>query len=456
MTSVVPWAAGLAGSQGSFTSAGSQDSIPWSVALAPPPIPPTLVVAGGRHRELVADLVDLPVLDQSASAYVVLRHGRPVTRSHIPGHRAALELDAKGTATGQATRSPATRPPRRVTLTGPSRLLEFVHLVVAPDAPASSAGAAVLRDAVRAADGLVWMLDQSDLSSAERRAEIAALAGSARRVAVVDGSGASIERRAAIVRQIPELSLATWHHRDDRAGLVAQLTATGWLEPPVAEGAAEMAAEAANGMSIDLATSVRVTDDDQRWRATLARELHTRGAAERDRVVAGVAAIRAAGPGDPGRLDTELHALSLHTTGALDAAARDLIGAVFGEIVAGRLTDAVRARIVRAIRRHLEPDDRTLLVTATAGVALVSGVTGALSATGAITRTVLPPIGAAVSGSCHLMCTRRGAIEPDWLDRALVAIETQLVDLLAARFAALAEAVEAVAADAVDHGVLLA
>jgi hypothetical protein len=214
----------------------------------------------------------------------------------------------------------------------------------------------------------------------------------------------------------------------------------------------------------ELAGAVRVTDDDQRWRATLANELRERAKVERDRLAAGLSAIRERGTADPAslatRLDVELHALSLRTTEALDAAARGLVSAVFTEVVAGRLTEAVRARILTAVRRNLEPDDRTLLVTATAGVAVVSGAAAALSASGAPVVTLLPPIGVAVSGSCHLTWQRRLALDEAagrrWLDRAVRALDAQLEDVLAARFAALAEAVETLAADAVDHGVLLA
>jgi hypothetical protein len=423
-------------------------------------VPPVLVVGGAGHRELMSDLVGLPAADQAGSAFVVLRHGRAGARSHIPGHRDPRVLNADGTPAG-----PATRPPRRVTLTGPVRLLQYVQLVLAPEASAGAAGTAVLVDAVHAADGLVWVLDAREPLDPE----LATLAASARKVALVDRAGATPVQRAAIMREIPDLALATWHDAADLAALKAELTAVAWLEPSVAEGAAEMAAEAARSISEDeIASPVRVTDDDQRWRTVLADELRRREAAERERVTAGLATIAAAGAGEPRtlatRLDAELHALSLRTTDGLDVAARGLIGAVFAEVVAGRLTDAVRARIVRAVRRHVEPDERTLLVTATAGVALVRGTAGALSATGAPAVTVLPPIGAAVSGSCHLMWLRRavpdevarGPRGDEWLARAVAALEAQLVELLAERFAALREAVEALAADAVDHGVLLA
>jgi len=159
-------------------------------------------------------------------------------------------------------------------------------------------------------------------------------------------------------------------------------------------------------------------------------------------------------------LDTELHALSLRLTAELDAAARDLVGAVFGAVVEGRLGEAELVRVTTAVWRQLDADDRTLLITATAGVAAVSGAADSLSATGLTAPTLLPPICLAVSGNCHLMWHYRGV--PDraearrWLNQAAAAVRESVAAVVEARFAALAEAVEALAADAVDHGVLLA
>jgi hypothetical protein len=93
-------------------------------------------------------------------------------------------------------------------------------------------------------------------------------------------------------------------------------------------------------------------------------------------------------------------------------------------------------------------------------VAAVAGAADSLSATGLTAPTLLPPICVAVSGNCHLMWQYRGV--PDraearrWVQQAATALRQSVGGVLDARFAALAEAVEALAADAVDHGVLLA
>jgi hypothetical protein len=100
------------------------------------------------------------------------------------------------------------------------------------------------------------------------------------------------------------------------------------------------------------------------------------------------------------------------------------------------------------------------LLTATAGVAIMTGAAGALSATGVAPTTILPPVGVAVSGNCHLTWQYRGS--PDratgrrWVHKAATALEFDLARIVEERVAALGSAVEMVASDAVDHGVLLA
>jgi hypothetical protein len=162
----------------------------------------------------------------------------------------------------------------------------------------------------------------------------------------------------------------------------------------------------------------------------------------------------------PAALDIELHALSLRTSEALDRAARASVRAVFEHVVDGPLADHVLARVATAVRRQIDLDERTLLLTATAGVATVVGCGDALSCTGIAGSALLPPIGVAVSGNCHLMWRYRGV--PDkaegrrWLRQAVQSLERELDRAVTERFALLTEAVEALAADAIDHGVLLA
>jgi hypothetical protein len=430
---------------------------------------PTVVLAGDGHHDLAANLLGDTLPKSVPATYVVLRHGRPSARAFIPGHRVPREAGVQG--------GPLTRPPRRVALSAPAPLLEFVHLVLAPPAPPAPAITAILVDAVRTADGLVYLLDAGGPLPPERRAELAELAAVAGRLVLVDTRTATEAERAAVARQVPAAAGASWHRVDDVAAITAELTAP-WFavdEPRAGHRAASSglrseatredgATEARWPARAEASAASRVTHDDAAWREVLATALAQGRAEVERRFAADVDALVARCTSDPAQLpavlDIELHALSLQATAALDAAARGLVGAVFSAVVEGRLSEAELVRVTTALGRQIDPDDRTLLITATAGVAAVSGATDALSATGIAPPTLLPPICLAVSGNCHLSWQYRGV--PDhvqagrWLRQAAQAARCSVGEMLDARFAALAEAVEALASDAVDHGVLLA
>jgi len=55
---------------------------------APPPVRPTIVLAGTGQRDLAERLLGVPLPAPAPGAYLALRHGRPGTRAFIPGHRA--------------------------------------------------------------------------------------------------------------------------------------------------------------------------------------------------------------------------------------------------------------------------------------------------------------------------------------------------------------------------------
>jgi len=92
-------------------------------------------------------------------------------------------------------------------------------------------------------------------------------------------------------------------------------------------------------------------------------------------------------------------------------------------------------------------------------VAVVRGEAAGLFATSTAPATVLPPVRVAVSGNCHLMWRYRGV--PDktegrrWLRQAVQAVGRDLGRVLDQRFVALGGAIGELAADVVDHGVLL-
>jgi hypothetical protein len=430
--------AGRAGASAGRTTASVPAGSP-----APPPVRPTVVLAGAGHRDLAVALLDTALPAREPAAYLVLRHGPGAVRAFIPGHRAPRDLAAQG---------PPTRPPRRVAMSAPVPLLEYVHLVVAPETgPETAAGAAVLADAVRGADGLVYLLD----AGAPAPAELAELATAAGRLVLVATRPTTAADRAGLIRQVPAAAGARWYGIDDVPALAAELSTGRWLgvETDLTPGA--VSTGGAGGT---------VTEDDEKWRQVLSGRLAECRAAVDRRFAADLDAMVARCGGNPTTLpqvlDTELHALSLQVSAALDAVARELVGAVFAAVVAGRLGEADLVRVTTALWRQIDPDDRTLLVTSTAGVAVVTGAADALSATGLTPPALLPPVCLAVSGNCHLMWHYRGV--PDrvearrWLGQAADAVRGTVGQVLDARFATLGEAVEALAAEAVDHGVLLA
>ncbi|WP_203931767.1 hypothetical protein [Virgisporangium ochraceum] len=438
-------------------------------AVEPPPVRPTVVFAGTGQHEYAAGLLGAAVPESAPAAYVVFRHGPAGARAFIPGHREPRDI-AAGTG-------PLTRPPRRVALSVPAPTLEYVHLIVAPAGTPGPARTTVLADAVRCADGLVYLLDAGEPLVGERRSELAALAAVAGRVVLVATRDAGPADRAAVEAQVPALATATWYHVDDAAAVAADLRSPQWLARPAIpaqrpassglrsagtrEGDASWAAEPARA---EASASSRVSGDDVAWRQVLAERLSEHRTAVRDLFADDLDALVERCAVDPLRLpdtfDTELHALSLRASACLDMAARDLVAAVFSTVVEGRLRESDLVRVTTALWRRVEPDDRTLLVTATAGVAAVSGAADAVSATGLFSPSLLPQVSLAVSGNCHLSWHYRGVPDPaaarEWLYHAAGSVRDAVGVAIEDRFAALAEAVGALAGDAVDHGVLLA
>jgi hypothetical protein len=218
---------------------------------------------------------------------------------------------------------------------------------------------------------------------------------------------------------------------------------------------------------------------DVRWMQILDREIRSRGVAVGQRLAIDLATIHVRcvqetnGESGCTRLahvfDRELHALSVRTTGAVDAAATAIMRLVFGEILESEPDDAALARIRRATRRAVAgaeggaPEwDRVLLVTATSGIAVTAG-RGAVASLAAVRprpldEALLPPIGVGLSAGCYA-AWRNGGDRKEcrgWLQQAVHVLEGSLERERAHRFDHLRDALATVAADAIDHGVLLA
>jgi hypothetical protein len=167
--------------------------------------------------------------------------------------------------------------------------------------------------------------------------------------------------------------------------------------------------------------------------------------------------------------DHELHALSVRTTRGIDEAATTIMRRVFAEILDGPPDNAALTRIRRATRRAVEaaesgpPEwDRVLLVTATSGIAVTTG-RGAVASLSAVAPRpldtyLLPPVGVALSAGCYSIWRGGGerAQCRAWLQRAIRVLEVDLGRERARRLDYLREALAVVAADTIDHGVLLA
>jgi hypothetical protein len=166
--------------------------------------------------------------------------------------------------------------------------------------------------------------------------------------------------------------------------------------------------------------------------------------------------------------DRELHALSVRATHAVDEAATAIMRKVFGEILEAPPDGAAVERVRRATRRAVEaaesgtPEwDRALLVTSTAGIAVTAGrgVVASLAAVEPrpVCEQLLPPIGVGLSANCYPArhCDGDHTRCHGWLEKTIHTLEINLGHEMAQRFEYLREALAVVAADTVDHGVLL-
>lgn len=418
-----------------------------------------LVFAGTRHRDLIGELLGRALPEKLATAYTIIRPGAEHSLAFIPGHRAPRQLTADGTADG-----PPTRPPRRIVLTGPPAFVDDVHVIAAPARPATIAGAEILADAVRHADGLVYVFDAGVPMTPEQRKELAMGAAEAAWVLLVHEREVTAEDRLGIVRQVPAAADAMWLPVDDPALVAETLLDMSHAVTRESADADHPGPDASAPAAPQAKSAVAVSDDDVRWRAALERELTDWSMVVRRRLSADLQGLEgrcAAGLAAlPDTLDAELHALSLRLTDSVERAARTIVRAVFDDVVVRTLTDPVLTRLVASLRQQIDGDDRIVVVTATAGAATVADCYATLSATGVQPPTLLPPIGAAVSGNCHLMWLYRGIPDKEaarqWLRHCVSALERELDHAIADRFTALGEAISVLAADAVDHGVLLA
>ncbi|WP_163573256.1 dynamin family protein [Fodinicola feengrottensis] len=135
---------------------------------------PVVVIVGETKRgksSLVNALIGAPNLSPvdaavATSAYLEFKHGQtPSARAYVPGDEMPVPLDIAslrdwGTVLGQLP--DGVRPPRRIEITYPAPMLEFVDIVDTPGVGGlDSAHAEIALDAVEHATALLFVVDAS-------------------------------------------------------------------------------------------------------------------------------------------------------------------------------------------------------------------------------------------------------------------------------------------------------
>ncbi|MBT8226627.1 MAG: hypothetical protein HKP61_16770 [Dactylosporangium sp.] len=437
-------------------------------------------VPGTAPAAVAAALSDVRDLRIAAYAtgrtWTVLRAG---TRTHalacVPGQRRAC-------ATGPAApdvQCTGGRQPRRVVIRHPSPLLASISLACPPPIASGDQPAADLfLDAVSSATAVVFVLTSAPLEPGHLQLLRAAAARAEHVAFVVTPTGADdpaasppehlvATTRAVLSEHVGALAAAGWYTPGQFATLATQLAA--WGAPATAPPAGRPGRQSAP----------TVPPGDRRWRPVLTRAVDSRSNATTATVRQDCATIvsrciRELGVDRscaelPDLLDAELHALSVRTTRRIETDVLDVTREVCAALLGVRPNQEILRRARVALRRAVEAGDhpvpaRALLLTTTAGVATVSGraAVHALETMGLPTggTALVPPIGVAVNTSCYHLWQRRHellGVSPcrAWLQRALTVVQTQVLAEADLRYAALVAGLEAVATDAVDHGVLL-
>ncbi len=456
-----------------------------------------LVVAGSTaaaKAAVVAELLGpgLPMVDVPGETYLVLRHGaRPVARAFLPGGTRPHPY--------QDNQLPA-RPPRRVELSLPAPPLASFALVQSPASGAfEPAYNRILLDAAARGGGLLFALDAAVLPGEE---ELDFLVGAAQTPVAVffafwstDASlGCDLRTRMAAYRdvvasRVPRFEQAPWFlvapeatpdigAAELREALLDWSASAGRSSGPSVPGSPSV--PAGPGVRRRVATSVDGRESG--WEELLDRVMTTARQSVRHALTAELdelqdrCAYGVDSDGGPARmpaaLDREMHALSLHCTGEVDAAIGGAIRRVLAHVLAEAPRDDVFARVSGALRRGIEEDGpdlaRVLLVTSTSGaVAAVSGAAaaGALrayqsraEASGEVWPGLLPPLGIGLSGSCYVKWRdpeAEAAAARAWLEEAVRGTESALLRTVDERFEVVRQVLAGLVAEAVDHGLLL-
>ena len=470
-----------------------------------PPSRPHAVIAGAPRSgksSLVNALIEAPGctpvdMAATAAAWLVFRHGeRPAARAFIPGHREPRPIGLNGRRLGEnavSGREGQSRPPRRIEISYPADLLTHLSLVDTPgvDEFDIAAGEVVL-DAAGRGCGLIFVFDAA---APLTRVQLDLLSSAMQRVRCVALVLTKIDRydewpdvlaanRASLVATDPRLAGAPWFPvaLDPVTGVfgvaeLRHLLAT-WAADRPAPPPAPLGGVAA----------ATVSSGDKRWQALLDREILTRRVAAVQRVSIDLATthvrcVQELGTGQgcpelPYVLDRSLHALSVRASRQVELDTAAIIDGVFAELLDAPPGQPILARIAAMARRTVDglhggerERHRAMLITTTSAVAAVTGpaAVDSLAAVGLFdpAAQVLPAISVGLTANCFSMWRPKEGpgghaknVEKKncrrWLQQALRVVEVEMERELVQRYDDLRQALAIIAADAVDHGVLLA
>lgn len=451
-----------------------------------------------------------PVARPVTSAFLTFRYGEtPAAYAYVPGHKGPRPMSLDELHDGDSAalmRGGSGRAPRRVDVRHPSPVLRHVRIV---DTPGSGgfdpAYTEIVLDALAQGGALLFV---TEAAVALQPAQLDFLAQVERLGAPVTFVLTKIDLypqwpavlaadQTLVHDHTPGLATAPWYAVSalqgkaelppaaieeaarGLAGLGLAALRQALVTPPPGEpDAPAEPATAAPPPSARPAPRVVAQATDSHWMHELDRLVRVRGTQLGRRLAIDLATVHVTCVQDTSRehgcqrlahvFDRELHALSLRATRAVDETADAIIGQVFGLILDGPPDATALARIRRSVRRAVEdavdaPEwDRILLVTATSGIAVTAGrgASAGLAAVPphALDQAVLPPIGIALSAGCYAMW-RPGNDRKEcrgWLQLAIRALEVGMDKELTRRFEDLRQGIAAVAADTIDHGVLLA
>ncbi|MFV2102858.1 hypothetical protein [Micromonospora sp. LOL_024] len=459
--------------------------------------------AGAGRAQVLAALLGLDpgMFACPAGSLLVVRHAaEPARNAFVPGYRMPHSYRPDLLAVGPAL----ARPPRRVELCLPERLLKHFALVDTPDiATLGGCGSGLLLDAVGRAGAFLFVIAADQSFNAAELTVLSEIAGTPVQVffAVTPGAGGwaagegaaagqgsgepggqavdpvavTVEaHRAALLTAVPGLAEARWFPMVTGGEADLKRALVGWaadeglrrgsLEPPElpgTHGRVPVLPEPGEWAELlDRRTSLAA----QRIRQHLALELadmHLRVVQE---IVFGVGCA-----GLPELLDREMAALSLLATAQSDHDVRELVADVAGRLFGLPLPEAIQRRIQQAVRWSVADHntgqelERALLVTSNAGVTSLSGpgAVDMLSAYPTTARTaVLPRVAVALAGGCWQHWRTPGNNDTSaaraWAQRALRELELELSREIARRFEAIRLSLGTVLSDAAEHGILLA